>query len=196
MLLGVLLLLLLIGLAIFIAGGQWEPVVDILFAQTGLDPDSNQINTLSGRVEIWSRAIYGIQDFPFTGMGMNNFRRIVPILYPLFTISPNVDIAHAHNHLLQAALDLGLPGLVAYLALWLALAALLWQSWRQTSSLWLRGLALGFAGSLLAYFVYGLLDAVALGAKPGFVFWFLAGLVVSLHGVVCQSVTAVVPQKK
>lgn len=183
----ILLLVLVIGLGIFMASGPWEQAVDLIFAQTGLDPDSSQINTLTGRVEIWSRALYGIQDFPFTGMGMNNFRRVVPILYPLFTISPDVDIAHAHNHLLQAALDLGLPGLVAYLALWLLLALLLWQSWRQAQSLWLRELALGMAGSLLAHFVYGMLDAVALGAKPGFVFWYLAGLVVSLREVVRKS---------
>ena len=161
-----------------------EPTVDLLFEQAGLEAGSDQIGTLSGRVAIWSRAFYAIQDFPLTGVGMNNFRRIVPIMYPLFLIPPDVDIAHAHNHLLQAALDLGLPGLVAYFALWLTMAAMLWQTWQQTASFWFRGLALGFAGSLLAYFVFGTIDVVALGAKPGFVFWVLLGLVTALHDLV------------
>lgn len=185
------LLAVVIGLGFYVANGQGLQVIEVLFDQAGLEVGSNQINTLSGRLEIWSRAIYGIQDFPFTGMGMNNFRRVVPILYPLFLIAPDVDIAHAHNHLLQAALDLGMPGLIAYLALWLAMAAMLWQSWKQANSPWLKGMALGMAGSLLAHFVYGMLDVVALGSKPGLVFWFLAGLVISLHGIVRESETAV-----
>ncbi len=173
---------------IFFEPEEWTA---LLFEQVGLDTNSDQIDSFDGRLEIWSRAIYGIQDFPFTGMGMNNFRRVMPILYPLFLVPPDRDMAHAHNHLLQAALDLGLPGLIAYLALWLVMAALLWQSWRQAESLWLRALALGFAGSLAAYFVYGQVDAVALGAKPGFIFWLLLGLIVSLHGLVRQKPTAV-----
>jgi O-antigen ligase len=43
--------------------------------------------------------------------------RVVPVLYPLFTVPLDSDIAHAHNIFLQTALDLGIPGLVAYLAL-------------------------------------------------------------------------------
>ncbi|MGB5060470.1 MAG: hypothetical protein WBO48_17355, partial [Candidatus Promineifilaceae bacterium] len=44
-------------------------------------------------------------------------------------------------------------------------------------SRWYRALVIGLAGSLAAYFVYGLLDTVALGAKPGFIFWMLLGVV-------------------
>ena len=101
----------------------------------------------------------------------------MPILYPLFLTPPDVDIAHAHNHLLQAGLDLGLPGLVAYLALWAGAAAMLWQTWRHAPGRFQRALALGAAASLLGYFVYGFFDTVALGARPGFVFWWLLGLV-------------------
>ncbi|MGB4871794.1 MAG: O-antigen ligase family protein, partial [Candidatus Promineifilaceae bacterium] len=172
--------------AILLSTQGASTVTTAVFAQVGIPTGdeaalADGINTLNGRMEIWSRAIYGIQDFPFTGMGMNNFRRVVHILYPLFLISPDTDIAHAHNHLLQAALDLGIPGLIAYLALWLGSAAMLWQVWRaaaaQAQSRWYRALVIGLAGSLAAYFVYGLLDTVALGAKPGFIFWMLLGVV-------------------
>ncbi len=139
------------------------------------------INTLNGRLEIWSRALYAIQDFPFTGLGLNTFRQLVHLLYPLFLIAPGEDIAHAHNHFLQTALDLGLPGLVAYLALWLGLAVMLWRSWRHSYDPWLRSLTAGASASLLGYFVYGLLDTVALGARPGFIFWLLLGLVGAVH---------------
>lgn len=138
---------------------------------------------LAGRQEIWTRAIYGLQDFAFTGMGMGTFRRVVHLLYPLFLVGPETDIGHAHNHLLQAGLDLGLLGLVAYLAVWFGAGALLWQSWRRADAGRLRALVVGLSGSLFAYFIFGMTDAIALGERPGFLFWYLLGLVAALHRV-------------
>ena len=43
-----------------------------------------------------------------------------------------------------------------------------------------RSLALGLAAALLAHMLYGMVDAVALGAKPGLLFWMLLGLICGL----------------
>jgi putative inorganic carbon (HCO3(-)) transporter len=159
---------------------------------------ASSINSLAGRIEIWSRAIYGIQDFPFTGMGMNTFRKVVHVLYPLFSIGPEVDIGHAHNEFLQAALDLGVPGMIAFLSLYLVSLWMLMQVWSWasgavrlsdlknlddllTSSAGIKALVLGLGGGLLAHAIFGLTDAVALGAKPGILFWMLLGLVAGLY---------------
>ena len=146
------------------------------------------IESANGRTEVWSRAIYGIQDFPFTGMGMNTFRKVVNVLYPFFLISPDADIAHAHNEFLQAALDLGIPGLIAFIALYAIAFWLLFQLWRgasaSTDSGWVRAITLGLAGGLIAHLVYGMTDAVTLGAKPGFIFWMMLGLIAALFKLV------------
>ncbi len=134
--------------------------------------------SLSGRVEIWSRAFYAIQDFPFTGCGLGTFREVVWILYPLFTISPATDIAHAHNIFLQVAVDVGLPGLLAYLALLGIAGAVGWRVARQDVRL--RPLALALLASLVALHVYGLTDALAPGSKPGLLFWLVLGLLAAL----------------
>jgi putative inorganic carbon (HCO3(-)) transporter len=154
---------------------------------SAIDP-TNLSESLDSRLEVWSRALYAMQDFPFTGMGMNMFRRIVPILYPLFLISPEVDIAHAHNEFLQVALDLGIPGLIAFIAIYLCAGGMLWQLWRQglttedaTTPKPSRLLALGLGGSLFAHLLFGLTDAIALGARSGIVFWMLLGLIASLY---------------
>ena len=86
---------------------------------------------LQGRVELWSRALYAIQDFPLTGCGLGTFRQVVHLLYPPFFVEPGADLAHAHNFFLQVALDLGVPGLIAYLAL---LGTALWAGWRLLGS--------------------------------------------------------------
>lgn len=158
---------------------------------------------MAGRVEIWSRALYAIQDFPFTGCGLGAFRRVVWVLYPLFTISPDTDISHAHNIFLQTALDLGILGLVAYLALLEIALALCWRAALTPTpaasggfSLPLsraaeeggrgegvRALALGLAGGLIALHAYGMTDALALGSKPAIVFWFALGLTAALENI-------------
>ncbi|MGB2894677.1 MAG: O-antigen ligase family protein [Anaerolineales bacterium] len=145
--------------------------------------------TFASRFEIWSRALYGLQDFSFTGMGMGTFRRVAPVLYPFFMISPEKDVAHAHNIYLQTGLDLGLPGLIAYISLWIGSFAMLLIVYNRRSEdkialgMDARTLALGLAGGLLAHGVYGLTDAVALGAKPGFLWWWLLGLVAGLYKI-------------
>lgn len=135
-------------------------------------------NTLQGRMDIWTRGLYGLRDFPITGMGMNIFRRAMPILYPSFMVPATKDVAHAHNQFIQAGLDLGLLGLLAYIAIWVISAHMLWQRWQTAPQKeWLVGLA----GCLIAHFVYGMLDAVTLGAKPGMIFWLLLACITLLH---------------
>lgn len=174
-----------------LAGGGWLlldwAAAPAAAAPAGLeDTPIGSLSSLEGRLEIWSRALYGLQDFAFTGMGMNTFRRVVHVLYPLFTIAPDTDIAHAHNAFLQAGLDLGIPGLVAFLAVHLSALGMLIGAWRARHSSRVRArlleaFALGLGGGLLAHALYGLLDAVALGAKPGVLWWTLLGLIAALH---------------
>jgi putative inorganic carbon (HCO3(-)) transporter len=146
------------------------------------------ISSLGSRPEIWSRAVYALQDFPFTGMGMNTFRNIVHVLYPMLGVGPDTDIGHAHNEFLQAGLDLGFPGLAAFLTINLSTVWMLSKVYKHSLSFaetgWIpkiRLLILGLAGGLIAHSLYGLTDAIALGAKPGFLFWMLLGLIASLY---------------
>ena len=148
----------------------------------------------SGRPEIWSRALYAIEDFSFTGTGLGAFRRVVNLLYPLFTISPDTDIAHAHNMFLQVAVDVGLPGLIAYLALLELAGVVAWGAARRSSGV-VRALGLGLFAGLIALHVYGLADALVLGSKPGLVFWMALGLIAVLPRVTQAAASPLVPTK-
>ncbi|HEX3071889.1 MAG TPA: O-antigen ligase family protein [Thermoanaerobaculia bacterium] len=135
---------------------------------------------VESRVELWSRAIYMIEDFPFTGVGMNDFRRVMPVMYPALFTPPETDIAHAHNQLLNTGAELGIPGLVAYIAILLGAAAMLVRTFRTTSDARLRWIAAGLGAGFLAFFGFGMADAIALGAKLGIVFWAALALVVAV----------------
>lgn len=151
-------------------------------------PNMQQLE-LSSRTEIWSRALMAIADFPLTGVSVNGFRRLIEVLYPPFTITPGLDLGHAHNHLLQAALDLGIPGLVGYLALWMVAAGMLYRTLQRMVHQRAEHhrdyvLAAGLAGSLLAGWLFGMLDTISLGARPGFIWWLLLAMSGGVHYLV------------
>ena len=86
---------------------------------------------------------------------------------------------HAHNLLLQTGLDLGLPGLLAFVLFLVLVAAdvgLLLRSTERNSPLRLWSAAV--CGSFVAFVVYNLTDAMTLGARPAFSYWYLWGLIV------------------
>jgi putative inorganic carbon (hco3(-)) transporter len=140
--------------------------------------------SLAGRYELWARAIEAIRDVPFTGFGLNAFHHIVHNWYPLVLLPEEVDITHAHNVFLQTALDGGLPALVAYVSLLLVVTMLTAQIFAQ-GQLRHRALALGLFGNVCAVHVFGLTDAIALGAKVGVLLWSSIGLLGALHRSVC-----------
>lgn len=183
-----LLLVALVAIAILIQQGELDLLGLIGLAAASAEGEGAQLSTLENRMELWRRAIYAIQDFPLTGMGMNVFRQAVSSLYPLFLISPDLDISHAHNEFLQAALDLGIPGLLAFILLHAIAFAMLIQIARRHPSdfepvtgVQMTWLLLGLGGGLAAHLLFGLTDAVALGAKSGILFWMLLGLIAGLH---------------
>lgn len=137
-----------------------------------------------GRREVWSRAIYMIQDFPYTGIGLGTFSRVAPVMYPYFLLGPDADVPHAHNLFLQVAVDLGIPGLLALLALFFASIVMAWQGYRKfrlTDKQALAGMALGLLGSLTGIFVHGMVDSVSWGAKPAIIFWVVMALSAVVH---------------
>jgi len=136
------------------------------------------------RAEIWSRAIYTLRDFPFTGTGAGTFGTIAGILYPFFLLDPDAKVTHAHNLLLQVAADLGIPGLVAFLALLLlAFKSALYSArfYRRTGKRALDALAWASLASLAGMCVHGLVDATTWTVGRGaFVPWTVIGTVVAL----------------
>jgi putative inorganic carbon (HCO3(-)) transporter len=141
--------------------------------------DTTSGGTLPGRMEIWQRAIYMIQDFPFTGVGIGTFDPVAHALYPFFLFG-DATIPHAHNMLLTVAVDLGIPGLVLYAAL---LSGFTFSAWRayKVASRSLRALIVGLACGMLAHQVFGITDAFMLGTKLGAVMWVFIGLVAALY---------------
>lgn len=149
------------------------------------------IATAQGREELWSRALFLMQDFPFTGVGLGMPERVINLLYPLFTVSADSPWLHVHNTYLQIGSEMGIPGLIAFVALLLAVGAALTKqarnrgvvgagSPRPRDGAWRRPLALGLLGSLLVFAVHGLVDAPLASPKLAVLFFGLLGLMAAV----------------
>lgn len=133
------------------------------------------------REMVWAQALAMLQDFGLTGIGPGSFGVLGPQLYADFWMGDLSFIApHAHNLFLQVGLDLGLAGLVAYLALLAAAAGLAWTAWRHRPAPLVRLSAGAVLLSLLALVLDGLLDIGVWGSQGGFIAWVVLGLAASL----------------
>lgn len=159
------------------------PTLWVEMGQPG--PDSRTVfdpGSLAERSGPWVRALDMVGQFPITGSGLGAFRQMAHLFGPVPLAKADPDIAHAHNVFLQVAVDVGIPGLVAYVAL---LGTALWCAVQvlRRGEVGLSALAIGIVGSLVAFHVYGLADTIALGAKPGLAFWLLLALAAAAWGV-------------
>lgn len=131
----------------------------------------------AARVELWSQGLWTIAEYPLTGTGMNFFRRIAGSSLPLYHFEYGKDIGHSHQAYVQVALDLGLPGLVAYLALLLGLVASGWRTYKGSGNRLVRHVALAGVIGVVIHTIWGFADAIALGAKQSFLWWSMLALV-------------------
>jgi len=139
------------------------------------------VTGVAGRVQIWTSAISMVQDFPLTGIGMGAFAEVAELLYPFSTQNPQL-IAHAHNLFIQIAVDLGLPGLITWLATLAVTIVSAFNLFRiqvpgGARNSWTRIMGAGLLGSQLALITNGILDAVTWGmVRPAPLVWLTWGL--------------------
>lgn len=146
---------LLAGGAILAAGiGFW--FLEPLILQRGV----------SYRPQIFQTSLQMIAEHPWSGLGLGSFYEVVV---------NNRHFDHTHNMLTHIAIELGLPGLVLWLAVWLAV---LQQAWRKRETLLGKGvLGLWVFSTLAMQF-----DAASLTGTPR-AEWFITWLPVGLASV-------------
>jgi hypothetical protein len=137
--------------------------------------DQSSINT---RLQMWQRSLEMLSNHPLTGIGMSMYRsaiRTPQYQIPYFE-EINFTAPHTHNEWLQIAVDLGVPGIVWFVALHVYGA---WLFWR-TPHRW-QAWIVGIVAAWLAHSIYGLGDAVTLWDRFAFVFWLVVAWLVAAH---------------
>ena len=106
------------------------------------------------RMAHWQIALNMFTEHPAFGVGIGNYAPV----YPEYALPRWSDpLGHAHNYYLNIAAETGAIGLLAYLILW---ASALWQAWRaiRVSQGWMRGVAAGLLGMIVALSLHNVFD--------------------------------------
>lgn len=77
------------------------------------------------RMEFWPALLAHIADHPLAGAGFG--RQAMKIAYPQMIPGTNPELWHAHNFLINYGLGMGVPGMVALLALFAAWGRFFWR---------------------------------------------------------------------
>lgn len=130
------------------------------------------IISIEGRVKMWKNGLEIAAAHPVLGIGMDQLRRT-----PRFSYRDS----HAHNQFLHTAAELGIPGLISYAAI---LLGIFWMAQEVRGSIlpeWMRTTSRGLGAGIFAFTLFGLADAIPLGAKPGVFFWISLSLITSVY---------------
>jgi O-antigen ligase len=126
--------------------------------------------TVDDRWGLWKFSLQKIGEHPWIGGGMG--RDVFDKLYPEY-MPENSQLWHAHNMILNKGIQMGIPGMVAFVALWAALAMEMFRHAGSTGPSRYLAVA-GFAG-LTAIFTKNMTDDFFVRNSALF-FWLIAGL--------------------
>jgi putative inorganic carbon (HCO3(-)) transporter len=146
-------------------------------AQAALDA-----STWAFRQQVWRAGLQLVGDFPLTGVGIGTFNDVAATLYGFYA----PDNPGAHNLFLQAAVDLGILGLVSYLAILLLALWAAFRAYRRFDTRddgLLRAVAIGGFAGMMATIAHGLVDSHTWGSKGAFIPWAVIGLLVALYSL-------------
>jgi O-antigen ligase len=168
-----------IALLLLNAARNGPSVGQMLYGSIG----TPKTGTFIERTAMWSQAAYLIRQAPLTGIGLGAYSQIAPYEFPYSAQQPGPSPNHVHNLFFQVALDTGVFGAVAFIALVLYAVHSTWRAYRANFE---RDLAIGLLAAFVVLLVHGLGDTIVWGtAKASIILWVLLGLGISF--TFCQS---------
>lgn len=134
------------------------------------------------RIYTWISTLEMIKDHPLTGIGMGTYSKVSPE-YRRGDDVVSSSLAHAHNNILQAAVEGGVFSAFFILWLWGVIFKELYRTYTQipeekTSLKWL---SLGLLGAIIAFFVQGLFENNFGDSESVMMMWFITALSLKLQ---------------
>ncbi len=151
------------------------------FGLTGILLDNQTLDTFMRRQDLWLRAYSLLNDFPWTGTGMGMFKYTIGYWMPSLT-DGTPELNHVHNIFLQIAVDLGIPGMVAWTSILIVTLVVSWKLFKTGSDKrerWLMGLGAGLFCSGVALITHGMIDSVVWGLRSAPIVWFIWGVTIA-----------------
>lgn len=128
------------------------------------------------RLKLWQAAFAMIRDYPFTGIGLDNFLYLYP-RYILWEARDEPNLSHPHNILLDFWTRLGIPGVLTSIWLLVSFFGAARRLYQRLMEGDMRALVLGLMASMVDFIAHGLVDNSYFLVDLAFVFMFTAGIV-------------------
>ncbi len=131
------------------------------------------------RLNLWKTSIALARDYPILGVGEDNF----DFHFPAYRVEGYYDTAtHPHNDYLNVLVSSGIPGLLAFLAMW---GMALWTGFRtftNSGSSLIRAVSLGASLGLTGYLIGGFFQNYYGTFANCLGWWFMVGLIYASAG--------------
>jgi putative inorganic carbon (HCO3(-)) transporter len=131
------------------------------------------------RIALWESTVAMITDNPLLGIGWGAYWMVYPE-YDFFLNNPAARIVHAHNMYLHIAAEIGVPGLVAFLAIIYGHTKKAVDVLNQTSNRWVAGLMLGIVAAVLGLAINGFTDYIMFNVQMSMLFWLLNAIIIAI----------------
>jgi O-antigen ligase len=161
-------------LVVLIAGLVFVPEISQR-AQSIADLEGNE-----NRLNLWTSAWHMFLDHPALGVGQDNW----DLHFPAYRVEGWYDtIAHTHNDYLNVLTSSGIPGLLAFVSMWVIALRTGYRTWRQSSDNVIRAVSLGTVLSLGGLMIGGLIQNYYGTFVNCLEWWFLTGLLFAASGI-------------
>jgi O-antigen ligase len=129
------------------------------------------------RLRLWTSAWNMLRDYPWLGVGLDNFLYQYRTRYILPDAWQEPDLSHPHNIVLDFGTRLGVGGIAVLLWLQIAFWRIAWRLYRRLPEGGVRALTLGLMASMVATLAHGLVDNAFFLVDLGFIFFLTLGVV-------------------
>ena len=130
-----------------------------------------------GRRWHWQAAINMIKTHPFLGIGTNTFS----INYERYKIAADPMTGwYAHNAYLHVAAEIGIIGLIIFIAMIIAAIRNWWINYKRINTLELEAISLGIFGAFIGYLTAGILESNLQYSNLAVLFWAMLGLIIAV----------------
>jgi len=129
------------------------------------------------RLCMWKSGAAMVKDYPL-GVGLNNVEKVYMKYRRLEMPEHRQNEAHLHNNFVQIAVERGIPGLLAFIWLWIVFFRSAWQVYRKNTG-WAKVAVLGGILGLTGFHIAGIFEYDFGTSMVMMNVWMVAGMIFS-----------------
>jgi O-antigen ligase len=138
-------------------------------------PSENQT-----RLNLWKTTVNISMDYPLTGIGEDNF----DYYFEKYKVEGYYDATgHPHNDYLNVLVNSGIPGLAAFLSIWIIIIWIGFKIVKDSNNPFLRELSLGSTLAIIGFMVGGVFQNYYGTFANCWGWWFMAGLTMTSYRI-------------